>query len=153
MMSDELKLIKPDRIIYSLISQNREDAFAEMIDTLIEGKLLAEELRQEILNALEEREAEMSTAIGRELAIPHASIHDLPSVVRLLARSEKGIGQSDSDGLPVRYYYLSLIPSDDYSTHLRTVAAISSFFRNDSKIEQLKSAASENELEKLFTHS
>lgn len=153
MTTDALSLINPDSIIFSLESTTREDAFIEMIDHLIGKKIIPLELRKEILAALESRELTISTAIGRELAIPHAAIHNLPSVVRLLARSEKGIGKSATDGLPVRFFYVSLIPDDDYSTHLRTIAGISSFFREDANLNKLKSAAASQDLEKIFAAS
>ncbi len=153
MTTDTQSLIEPDNILFTLEATTREEAFAEMIQHLIDQKLIPRELQQEVLDALEAREQKMSTAIGRELAIPHAAIHDLPTVVRLFARSPNGIKSSASDGLPVRYFYLSLIPDDDYSTHLRTIASISSFFREDSNLDKLKAATSLSELLAAFTNS
>ncbi|MEM1158934.1 MAG: PTS sugar transporter subunit IIA [Verrucomicrobiota bacterium] len=153
MTSDRLCLIEPDSILFSLESTTREDAYAEMLQHLIDQKLVPRELFQEILDSLEAREKKMSTAIGRELAIPHAAIHDLPAVVRLFARCPNGIPSSSSDGLPIRYFYLSLIPDNDYSTHLRTIASISSFFREDANLDRLKAASSLSELLAVFTRS
>jgi len=150
MNNDTLSFIKPDSILFSLKSASREEAFIEMLNHLTEKKLVPKELHKEIIDALESREKKISTAIGRELAIPHAAINELPSVVRLLARSESGIGTSETDDLPVRYFYLSLIPDDDYSTHLRTIASISSFFRDDTNLNKVKSASSLSELEEIF---
>ena len=153
MTDDTYSLIEPDSILFSLESTTREEAFVEMVQHLIDQKLVPRELMQEILDALEAREKQMSTSIGRELAIPHAAIHDLPSVVRLFARCPNGIESSASDGLPIRYFYLSLIPDDDYSTHLRTIASISSFFREDDNLNRLKEASSLSELLAAFTSS
>lgn len=157
MTTDSPNLITPDSIIYSLAATSRAGAFQEMIDHLVEKQVIPAELRPEILEALETRESKMSTAIGRELAIPHAAIHDLPAVVKLLARSEQGITtgieNGPQDGLPVKYFYLSLIPDDDYSTHLRTIASISSFFRDDANLDRLKAASSPQELTEIFSAS
>jgi mannitol/fructose-specific phosphotransferase system IIA component (Ntr-type) len=122
-----------------------------MVDHLVSEKIVPADLRSDVLNALEEREAKMSTAIGKELAIPHASIHDLPQVIKLLARSDGGIAAAASDELPVRFFYLSLIPDNDYSSHLRTIASISSFFRDEDHMKNLKSAANEAELKNVFS--
>ncbi|MEM6886196.1 MAG: PTS sugar transporter subunit IIA [Verrucomicrobiota bacterium] len=153
MTSDSFSLIEPDSILFSLESTTREEAFVEMVQHLIDQKLIPHELHQQVLDALEAREQKLSTSVGRELAIPHAAIHDLPAVVKLFARCPNGIESSARDGLPVRYFYMSLIPDDDYSAHLKTIASISSFFREDANLDKLKKASSLSELFAVFTNS
>lgn len=148
--TQNLESIQPDAILYSLQSADRTDAFTEMVGRLLEIKLIPSDLKTTVLEGLEARESKLSTAIGRGLAIPHATIHELPSVVRLLARSQNGIPAGATDGAPVHFFYLTLIPDHHYATHLRTIAAISSFFRDPHVHEKLLAAQSEEELSRLF---
>ncbi|MGF1678767.1 MAG: PTS sugar transporter subunit IIA [Candidatus Methylacidiphilales bacterium] len=151
MPSSSLSLTTPDTVIYDLKSVDRTSAFAEMVEDLFRLRLVPADLKNVVIEALENREKSMSTAIGRELAIPHAAIKGLPQVVRMMARSEVGIDCAARDGLPVRFFYLSLIPDNDYSTHLRTIAAVSSFFHRPDSLERIKQCKNAEELRSVFS--
>lgn len=150
MHSVDHNLIVPQSAIFELTAQDRARAFAEICRHLAEVSLIPQDFTELVLQALEQREAKLSTAVGRHLAIPHASIRGLPKVARLIARSSSGIDADAPDGLPVHFFYVSLIPEDDYSTHLRTIAALSAFFRSPGVLDQLRSAGDAHSLMGVF---
>lgn len=150
MKQPELELIQPDAVQLDLTAKNFTSALSEMVDFLLARKLIPSDTGSSILTALETREQQLSTNMGQGLAIPHASIRSLPGVVRLVAISPEGVIDAGKSGPPVRLFYLTLIPQENYSLHLRTIAAISGFFRQEGVIEQLLRANSEKEIQSLF---
>ncbi|MEM6821714.1 MAG: PTS sugar transporter subunit IIA [Verrucomicrobiota bacterium] len=144
-------LVTPQAVVFSLQASSREECFKEMIEFLISEKLLPADLRKDVLTALEARESQLTTAIGKELALPHASVKGLPSVVRLIARSSDGIDCDAPDKDLVKFFYLSLIPDTDYSTHLRTIAAVSKFFHEPDCMRRIKSSTTAKELLDAFS--
>lgn len=114
-----------------------KEVFEEMVQFLIDQQLLPYDLKEQALNALTVREEKLSTAIGQGLAIPHATISGLPGSIVILAKSKAGISCSSPDNLPVHLYFLVLVPSHDYGTHLRTLAQIGKFLSRPGMKQQL----------------
>jgi PTS system nitrogen regulatory IIA component len=100
--------------------------------------------------AFQEIVQHLSTAIGNGLALPHASIPKLPTAITALAVSPGGIEADAPDGQPVRLFYCLLVPAEDYAQHLRTVAAVTRFFRTPGIFERLHAAPTPDALLALF---
>ncbi|MDX6767725.1 MAG: PTS sugar transporter subunit IIA [Candidatus Methylacidiphilales bacterium] len=143
--------IRPKTILGSLRACSRAEVFREMVDHLVETKLLPQDLREPVIQALEIREQKLTTAIGNSLALPHASIPHLPTSVTALARSVEGIDCQAPDGRPVHLFYLVLVPTEDYAVHLRTVAAVTRFFRDPGIFEKLHACGNDQELMAVFS--
>jgi len=143
-------LIAPQCLLYPLKAPSREQAFNHMLDELIRQGTLPQDLRAETLAALETRESRLTTAIGNRIALPHATISGIPSVITMAAGSPDGIEFDASDQQPVHILFMVLIPSDQYSTHLRAIAGVTRFFRQDGIVERLVSAADPEEFRQCF---
>jgi nitrogen PTS system EIIA component len=142
--------IRPRTILGNLQAKDRHEAFLEIIRHLIEVKLLPQDQQDPVLSALELREQKLTTAIGNSFALPHASIPRLPYTLTALARSREGIDCQAPDGKPVRLFYLVLVPSEEYAVHLRTVAAVTRFFRDPKVFERLHACQNDKELMAVF---
>lgn len=75
--------------------------------------------RDEILRAVRDREAKMSTGIKRGIAIPHGRTNAVDRVYGVLGISRKGIDYDALDGEPVQLLFLMLAPLSDSEKHLR----------------------------------
>ena len=67
--------------------------------------------------ALKHREMAMTTGIGYEIGIPHASTHLVTEVVGVIGRSRKGINFEALDGKPVKLVVLFLVPAGELKKH------------------------------------
>jgi len=142
--------IRPRTILSPLQAADRAAAFQEIVLHLVQSGLLPADQKEEVLELLEARERKLSTAIGNGLALPHAAIPKLPAAITALAVSPSGITAESPDGQPVRLFYFLLIPAEDYALHLRTVAAVTRFFRTPGIFEKLHAAPDGPSLLALF---
>ncbi len=133
-------LLSADQILAEMESSERWAAIIELVDHLIaKGHLLAAD-RDSILEALRDREESMSTGIGFGVAIPHASSDRVDRVVAAFGRSREGIGFDSLDNEPVRFIVLFIVPQDQFTLHLRTLAAIAKFLNEKGVRERLTEA-------------
>ncbi|MGA1845737.1 PTS sugar transporter subunit IIA [Deferribacter abyssi] len=78
-----------------------------------------------VYNSLIEREKLSSTAVGEEVAIPHAKITDLDEIKILIAISKEGQDFDAADRLPVKLFFVVIAPANQMQLHLKTLARIS----------------------------
>jgi len=131
----------------------RWQAIVELIDRLVSSGRIKMADREQVLEALKQREETMSTGIGFGIAIPHASSDRVEEVVAAFGRSEVGIEFDSLDNSPVRFIVLFVVPKDQFQTHLRTLAAIAKFLNDRNVRESLSTAASAEAILGIFENS
>lgn len=141
------KLLDTDRILLDMKATEHLPAIVELVDVLNERGDIPKNCYDEILKALEEREALISTGIGSGVAIPHTFSDTIENVVGIFGRSKQGINFQALDNAPVHFIILFIVPSKDYHLHLRTLAAIAKMFTNG---EVLRSLATANTLDEIL---
>jgi PTS system fructose-specific IIC component/PTS system nitrogen regulatory IIA component len=111
-----------------LEAEDKEEAFEEMVDHLcLVSRLNA---REEILTALREREAKMSTGIHKGIAVPHGKTNVVNDVYGVLGISRKGIDYDALDGEPVYLLFMLLAPQKDSEKHLRILKRLAELLEN-----------------------
>lgn len=140
------KLLSADQIILDMKAVEHWPAITELVDHLVESGRLPEGQREEILDALKAREAQVSTGIGSGVAIPHAFSDELEAVVAVFGKSKSGIDFEALDNAPVHFIILFIVPRKDYHLHLRTLAAIAKMFTNSEVLRRLGSAETCDEI-------
>ena len=138
-------ILVKDGAILDLASDSKEGVLEEMARALAgaESSLGAERL----LEVLRERESLQSTGIGEGVAIPHGKIAGLDRLVASFARSVKGVDFESIDGQPTHLFFLLVVPEHSGGQHVKALAWISRFFRDDEFRQKLISAAA---LEDVF---
>ena len=134
-------LLSEEQIIPDMVSSERWDALAELVDCMVKSGKIAAGDRDGVLEAIRQREQTMSTGIGFGIAIPHASSDKVNEVVAAFGRSSKGVQFDSLDGQPVFFIVLFVVPKDQFQTHLRTLAAIAKFLNDKAVREDLGAAA------------
>jgi mannitol/fructose-specific phosphotransferase system IIA component (Ntr-type) len=99
-----------------------------------------------LMEALREREEQMTTAFGGGVAIPHARLDGLERTVAAFARSSGGIPWESPDGEPARLIFLLAGPSDRPGAHLKALAGASRLLSDARCRARLLEAAGEAEL-------
>ena len=139
-------LLTPQQVLLDMQSVEHWDAIVELVDRLDAGGRLPVGAREEALDALRHRESLLSTGIGAGVAIPHAFAEHVQQVTAMFGRSKCGIAFGASDGAPVHFVVLFLIPCRNHALHMETLAAIAKTFARKGLKESLAMAASEAEI-------
>jgi mannitol/fructose-specific phosphotransferase system IIA component (Ntr-type) len=78
-----------------------------------------------LLDAMLSREKLGSTAIGKEVAIPHSRTLSVPNLVALVARSKTGVEWGAADEKPVKLFFLVVAPPQErQNTYLPLLGAL-----------------------------
>lgn len=143
-------LLDVDHILLDMKATEHWPAIEELVAFLSEKGDIPKDCREDILKALEEREAQISTGIGSGVAIPHTFSDTMENVVAVLGRSKDGIDFEALDNAPVHFIILFIVPRKDYHLHLRTLAAIAKMFTNCEVRRKLAAAATRDEILKIL---
>lgn len=133
------ELFVPGRIKCHLEAEDKSEAFEELVDLLVTHYGLR--CRDDILDAINRREAKMSTGIKRGVAIPHAKTSFTKGVVGVLGISDRGIDYESLDGEPVRLLFLLVSSEEDAGTHLSVLKKIALLVENKEFIREACAAA------------
>jgi len=139
-------LLTADRILLDMRSAEHWEAIIELVDHLVEIGRVSPGSRADVLEAMREREDQVSTGIGSGVAIPHILSDELDEVEVVFGRSVEGIDFESLDNAPVHFVVLFIVPRSQYSLHLQTLAAIAKTFANRAMRRSLAGAQSREEI-------
>ena len=103
--------------------ETKEAILNELVDTLCSTYKL--EHRDEIFEAVWNREKTRSTGIGCGLAVPHAKIDYVDRMCMVAATVEKGLDFESFDGEPVYLLILIVSPGNTVGPHLKALSSVS----------------------------
>jgi PTS system fructose-specific IIC component/PTS system nitrogen regulatory IIA component len=121
-------LFAPEFILADLQAEDKEEVFEEMVDRFCQA--INSDAREEILEALRQRELKMSTGIQKGIAIPHGKTNAVDRVYGMLGISRKGIDYEALDGNPVYLVFLVLGPTGDSEKHLKVLQRMAELLAN-----------------------
>jgi PTS system nitrogen regulatory IIA component len=101
---------------------------------------------KQLVDVLWERERLGSTAIGDGIAIPHAKLPGLRSVLAAFGRHRRGVDFQSLDGNPTRIFFLLVAPEDSVGQHLKALARVSRLLKDASFRDRLVSADGRSQL-------
>jgi PTS system fructose-specific IIC component/PTS system nitrogen regulatory IIA component len=113
-----------------LEAEDKDEAFEELVDLFCRSS--GNQSREDILTALRDREAKMSTGIKKGIAIPHGKTNAVDSVYGVLGISRKGVDYDALDGEPVFLLFMLLAPQKDSEKHLRLLKRLAELLDNPS---------------------
>jgi PTS system fructose-specific IIC component/PTS system nitrogen regulatory IIA component len=113
------ELFSPEFIQVDLQAEDKEEVFEELVDRFCLA--IRSDAREDILEALREREMKMSTGIQKGIAIPHGKTNAVDRVCGMLGISRRGIDYEALDGNPVHLLFMVLGPPADSEKHLRVL--------------------------------
>ena len=137
-------ILKQESIIENLVSTDKASTLEELSIFLKSKGLVSN--KENLLNALMEREKLGSTGIGENVAIPHATISEINQIITIFGRSKEGIEFDSLDKKPVNFIYLVLAPTNSSGQHLKVLARISRLLKNKSLREAIMSATETNQI-------
>jgi len=124
-----LDLLSKETIIPNLKATTKNEVIEELVDKLMKsGKI---KNKQEVLEAILEREKIMSTGIGNGIAIPHGMTDAVDEILAVFGRSAKGIDFEALDDKPAYLFFLLVTPKDMSGPHVKVLAKISRLLKHD----------------------
>ena len=118
----------PELIKIGLEAEDKDEVFEELVDQFCQAKKL--NVREDVLDALKERESKMSTGIQKGIALPHGKTNAIEKVYGILGISKKGIDYDALDGQPVYLLFMLVAPPSDSEKHLRLLKRLSELLFN-----------------------
>lgn len=132
----------------ALPGSTKDEIIREMVEIIIaDSKAL---IKKDILDAVFQREAQMSTGMKNGIAIPHAKVDSVTRLHAAVAISAEPVEFKCLDGLPARIFVMTISPTSRTGPHLQFLAEVSSLLDNDEFRKRVLSAKNEDELLSAF---
>jgi fructose-specific phosphotransferase system IIA component len=131
-------LLSPERVTLAVQARLKVAALREVADLLANSKSVTDfdAFFREIL----EREKVSNTALGHDVAIPHARTDQCTEIVIAVGRSADGVDFEAKDGQPVRLIFLIGTPKHMVTDYLRVVGNLARLLRHDDLRQRLLDA-------------
>lgn len=131
-----------------LAARDKTQAITELVDLLAEhGRTAA---RDQLLDAILERESQLTTGIGRGFAIPHAKCDAVDRLAIAFGRAAEPIDFEAIDGRPVSLIALIASPTNSTSLHVEALATLSRMVKDEAVLDALLSSKSADEFYKVI---
>jgi PTS system nitrogen regulatory IIA component len=147
-MNDLSDLLRHDAVVTDVSVANKKQLLQHLAGLAAHLVTLDAKLVGERLIA---RERLGSTGFGGGVAIPHAKIPGLETVVGVFARLAQPIDFDAIDDLPVDLVFMLLSPPEAGAEHLKALARVSRRLRDRDFLAKLRGAGSRDALYVLFT--
>jgi PTS system nitrogen regulatory IIA component len=135
-------LLTPDRVLVPLSARDKTGIISELTRHLIKHSGGS---YPEVLAAVEEREAVLSTGIGFGVAIPHARSSAVSELTLVAGVSPEPVAFDSIDGEPVRLFFLIVGPESSAGEHVKILSRIARLVRREILREQLCEAHTPDE--------
>ena len=122
------ELFEPEFIKIGLEAEDKDEAFEELAEAFCQASHL--NIREEVLEAIRERERKMSTGIQKGIAIPHGKTSAVDKVYGVLGISRRGIDYDALDDKPVYLLFMILVPLTETEYHLRILKRLAELLQN-----------------------
>ncbi len=146
-------------ILDALISKSRTrvlecETKSDILNSLIDlmKDIPGVQSRQELSDAVFQREQLMSTGIGLSIAIPHARLNGLNDMYMAFCVNRLDITDYDSlDGLPVRIAVMIIAGREQHTRYIAALSQIAKMLKNPEIREQFVQVDSDDALFSLLT--
>lgn len=142
------ELLTPDRIKIPLTSGSKDELLRELVEIVGSDQVIRD--RDEVLRAVLEREAVLSTGIGNGVAIPHGKSPAVTELALAAGVTRDAVEFEALDGHPVRLFFLLVGPESAAGQHVKALSRISRLLRRDSFRSRLVSARTPEEFYEII---
>ncbi|MCX6178386.1 MAG: PTS sugar transporter subunit IIA [Chlorobiales bacterium] len=141
-------LLSEKYIVLNLELASKSQVIEKMLSVVAghTGVCDSSKLREDVLH----REEEMSTGIGKSIALPHAKTEGVSEPVMAFATLRNAMDFDSLDNEPVRFVFLLATPEDMLAEHLKLLARITRLAGREDFRERLLFCASPAEVIELF---
>ncbi|HFG9130861.1 TPA: fructose-specific PTS transporter subunit EIIC [Staphylococcus argenteus] len=137
---------------HTIVMTDQEMSRDDAIDMLIHQLKVCRyvEHTSHLKNAVLEREMESTTAIGMNVAIPHAKSDVVKQPIVAVMKNNHGVQWESLDGSLPELIFLIAVPNNSQDTHLKILQRLSRALMNDATRQSLIEANSTTEIYNLL---
>ena len=121
-------LLTPERVRVPLESRDKRGVIRELSRLLVEtsgGEY------DDVVGAVEEREARLTTGIGFGVAIPHGRSPTVPELTVVCGSTPEPVAFDSIDGQPVRLFFLLVGPEGAAGPHVKALGRLARLVRSE----------------------
>lgn len=145
------ELLSPSRIRVPLKSQDKAGILGELVDLLVPaGGPGSGADREEVLDAVLERERQFPTGIGFGVAVPHGKTPVLSGLGVVAGTAAQPVSYETVDGEPVRLFFLMAGPESMAGTHVKAISRIARLVRHETVRSRLLGARTPDEFYRVL---
>jgi fructose-specific phosphotransferase system IIA component len=133
------ELLSVERIRIPLEGRNKDEVLRELVNLCADSNRIED--REDVLRAVREREAVLSTGIGSGVAIPHGKSSAVGQLRMVAGRTAEPVDFDALDGEPVSLFFLLVGPESAAGPHIKALSRISRLVRREEVRERLVGAA------------
>ncbi len=141
---DLTKYITKSCVVTDLAATTKADALKELTHLLFEKRRLKDV--GPALDQIMAREVTESTGIGNGVAVPHARVSGLKSLVCAVGRKPNGLDFMAVDRKPVHLVFLICYPPNDQTTYLNFVATVAKLLGDDEHRQAMMTTESADDI-------
>lgn len=141
-------LLNADAIRLELQSREKIPALREVAELLAKSRCVGN--FEAFFNEILQRERVSNTALGHDVAIPHARTDQCSDILIAVGRSREGVDFEAKDGQPVRLIFLIGTPKQMVTDYLRVVGTLARLLRQDELRQRLLEAPDAAAFIKIF---
>jgi len=138
------KFTEESLINFNLKGTSKNEIINELVDLAAKSKLVRE--RDELHQAVIEREKLVTTGVGYGVAFPHAKTKAVKGILIAFGRSSTGVDFEAMDKKLVHLFFLIAAPEDAIGAHLNVMARLSYIMKSEKVREKLMQTQSPKEL-------
>jgi PTS system fructose-specific IIC component/PTS system nitrogen regulatory IIA component len=117
-----VELMAEEIVKTPLTSQDKPDVLRELVQILMDAGHI--DNFDSVLDAVQEREDQMSTGLEGGIAVPHAKSASVDSLKIAIGIAPDGIDFNALDGNPTKLFFLLVAPPDKAGPHVQALAEI-----------------------------
>jgi len=137
-----VEFLAEEFIVVDLKALDKWDAIRQLVAFMMRTHRVEHISQEELYQSVVDREKDMSTAMGRGIAIPHGHIEKGPAIQGVMGIIRDGIEFDAPDGEPVKLIMLIVTPQDKKDMHLKVLSSLSSMVSNEAIRTRLMAAIS-----------
>ena len=138
-----LEVLHKETILTDLKSTDKKGVLEELVAPVAERTGIEAE---KLVRILMEREQLGSTGIDGGIGFPHGKLKELDSLIVGFGLSRKGVNFESMDGKPTYIFFLLFTPESSTGLHLKLLARISRFLKNEEFKKRLRNIAAPDDV-------
>jgi fructose-specific phosphotransferase system IIA component len=148
---DVKKVLSTDCISLNLQSNTKKEVIKELIDILYKNGKISDP--GAALQAVMERENNLSTGMQNGIALPHGKTDSVEKLVVSVGIHQKGIDFQSLDGKRSRVFICAVAPKKTVGPHIRFIAHVGALLNTKEKVDELLRCSTKEEVYRFFTKS
>ncbi len=141
-------LFTPSHIICQTEETNRDKVIMELLRLLAYERGIGNV--DEAYDSILKRENEIPTVVGPHIAMPHARLEALDSLVVGVATSQKGIVYTPANDNPVKLLILTLAPKTAPGAYLQAISSVAKICQDPKTADVVSELSTDKEVWRFF---